>query len=103
VYSLLHVGSSNKSLVSTYVCPENVKDSSVTPINLGLPYAETTNFRTEIQPMEPHLILNNLNTFEDIVAASKRQFIMFGNGNNSPMDIDRASTNWRAPAIFQIS
>jgi len=103
VYSLLHVGSSNKSLVSTYICPENIKDSSVTPMNLGLPYTETTNFRTEIQPMEPHLILNNLNTFEDIVAASRKQFIMFGSGSNSPMDIDRASLKWQTPAIFQIS
>jgi len=103
VYSLLHVGSSNKSLVSTYICPENIKDSSVTSMSLGLPYTEATNFRTEIQPMEPHLILNNLNTFEDIVAASRKQFIMFGSGSNSPMEMDRASLKWQTPAIFQIS
>jgi len=77
VYSLHHVthstssNNNNKSLISNKHYEDNgaISTRPMTHSNM-----ESANFRNDLTLMEPHLVLNNFNRFEDIVAASKRQF-----------------------------
>jgi len=105
VYSLNHLtphtNTNNGNFKSPIISNKHYEDSTNFSVRSGeFPNIECSNFRTEIMPMEPHLVLNNFNKFEDIVAASKRQFTMFGTDNNLSINPD---IQWQASPIFQIS